>query len=88
MDCDLMSVNAKILLRNEVFIAEISDGRRIEHPDFFDMAQALCGMGVRANRLQFDWRGGTKMITAGIQVAMMAEMRQREHSFRHQSVAI
>jgi hypothetical protein len=80
-----MTANAKIILCKEVFIAEISDGRRIEHPDFFDMAQALSEMGIRANRLHFDWRNGTRMITAGTQVALMSEMRQLENTFSQQS---
>ncbi|MDP3538800.1 MAG: hypothetical protein Q8S26_08865 [Azonexus sp.] len=80
-----MTTNAKISLCKEVYIAEISDGRRLEHPDFFDMAQALSGMGIRANRLHFDWRSGTRMITAGTQVALMAEMRHLENTYSQRS---
>lgn len=87
MDSEMMTVNAKIILCKEVYIAEISDGSRLEHPDFFEMAQALSGMGIRANRLHFDWRNGTKMITAGTRVALMAEMRQLENTRSQQSVA-
>jgi hypothetical protein len=82
-----MTLSAEIILSKERFIADISDGRRLEQPDFFKMAQALFQIGVRANCLCFDWRNGTKMITAGTQVAIMAEIRQLESEFRNQSNA-
>ena len=78
-----MTLSAEIISSNERFIADISDGRRLEHPDFSKMAKALFQIGVRANSICFDWRNGTKMITAGTRVAMMAELRQLESTYRN-----
>lgn len=82
-----MTLSAEIILSKERFIADLSDGRRLEQPDFFKMAEALFQIGVRANRLCFDWRSGTKMITAGTQAAMVAEIRQLESAGRKHSTA-
>ncbi|MDP3538141.1 MAG: hypothetical protein Q8S26_05500 [Azonexus sp.] len=82
-----MTLSAEIILSKDKFIADLSDGRRVEQPDFLKMAQALFQIGVRANHLYFDWRNGTKMITAGTQVAMVAEIRQLESAGRKHSKA-
>jgi len=73
-----MALNANIGVFKDLFVAELSDGRRIEHPDLPDLAQALCRAGVTTNDLNFDWRAGTGMITAGRQVALSAAMRLME----------
>ena len=79
-----MALSAEIILSNGRLIADLSDGQRLEQTDFLTMAQALFQTGVRANSLFFDWRNGTKMITAGTRVALVAEIRQLESNFRSQ----
>lgn len=77
-----MAIDANVVVSKDVFVAELSDGRRIEDPDLHDMAQALCRAGVAANHLHFDWRAGAGMITAGRQVALSAELRLLERRVR------
>lgn len=74
-----MSIQANIAFCKNAFIAVLSDGRRIEQPDFRDMAYALHCAGVRADHIQYDWQAGQRMITAGQQVALRAEMRRLEN---------
>lgn len=71
-----MSLSAEIFQNKDRFIAELSDGRRLEQPNYFRMAEALFQEGVKADHLCFDWRNGTRMITAGTQAALAAEIRQ------------
>jgi hypothetical protein len=73
-----MAVNANVVFCRDLFVAELSDGQRIERPDLHNMAKALCRAGVRASQLSFDWRTGAGMITAGKQVALSAELRLLE----------
>lgn len=71
-----MAIHAVVSFFKKEFVAELSDGRRIGQPDFRKMAQALYCAGVLADDVSFEWRAGQRMITAGQQVALCAEMRQ------------
>lgn len=70
-----MTVSANVVACRDLFIAELSDGRRIERPDLHNMAQALYRAGVSARNLNFDWRADAGMVTAGKQAALSAELR-------------
>ena len=77
-----MTIQAIILLIKNEFIAELSDGRQIRQPEFRAMAFALYSAGVTARNTQFEWRTGHRIMTAGQQVALTAEIvrLEREHT--------
>lgn len=75
-----MTTRATVTLFKNVFVAELSDGRNIENPDLREMARALYSAGVPAAAVEYDWRTGQRMITAGQQVAMRAEIRRLERN--------
>ena len=60
------------------FVATLSDGRRIERPDLHTIAYALYSAKIPARYVSFEWRAGLRMITAGQQVSLTAEMRRLE----------
>ncbi|MBS1139106.1 MAG: hypothetical protein H6R13_559 [Proteobacteria bacterium] len=73
-----MTITASIVLFRNEFIASLSDGRRIEQSDLRQMADGLHRAGILPNDVQFEWSGsaGQRMITAGQQVALRAELRR------------
>lgn len=75
-----MSITANIILIKNEFVATLSDGRRLKKSDLHELADALARVGIHACDVQFEWNGSTgqRMITAGQQVAMRAEMRRLE----------
>jgi hypothetical protein len=75
-----MTTTASIILFKNEFIATLSDGRRIERSDLRELANALTAASVQAASVSFDWNGsaGQRMVTAGQQVALRAEMRRLE----------
>lgn len=75
-----MTTSASIILFKNEFVATLGDGRRIERSDLREMAAALAKAGVHACDVEFEWNGsaGQRMITAGQQVAMRAEIRRQE----------
>jgi len=73
-----MTIEATVLLSKNEFIAELSDGRRINHADLRQMAGALHAAGIHSGNARCDWRAGHRMLTAGQQVALDAEMRRLE----------
>lgn len=77
-----MTIQAIVMLVKNEFIAELSDGRQIRKPGFRDMAIALYHAGVSAKNAQFEWRAGHRIMTAGQQVGLTAEIHrlEREHS--------
>ncbi len=77
-----MAIHVTIGLFKNQFAAELSDGRCIERPDFRALALALVHAGVRADNVQFGWKAGQRMLTAGQQVALHAEMRRLENEYR------
>lgn len=75
-----MTISANVAYSKDVFVAELSNGQLIERSDLQDMALALSQAGVKAKSLNFDWRVGAGMVTAGKQVALKAELRLLENS--------
>ena len=71
-----MTIQASVLLCKNEFIAELSDGRRIGQADLRELAGALHRAGVTAGNAQCEWRAGHRMLTAGQQVALNAELRR------------
>lgn len=71
-----MALQASIAHFKNQFVAQISDGRSIEQADFRGMAQALHALGVVEADISFDWCPGQRMVTAGQQVALRAEMKR------------
>jgi hypothetical protein len=57
----------------------LGDGRRIKHADLNKMAYALLRAGVLSSDINFEWRAGLRMITAGQQVSLTAEMTRLNH---------
>lgn len=77
-----MTIKAIIVLITNEFIAELNDGRQIRQPGFRAMAFALYSAGVAAKNTRFEWRAGHRIMTAGQQVALTAEIirLEREHT--------
>jgi hypothetical protein len=82
-----MTICASVAFCKNEFVAVLSDGRQIERSEFRDMAHALHGAGVLAAAVQYEWHAGQRMMTAGQQVALRAEMRRLERIQEEQSVA-
>ena len=76
-----MSITSNVGYFRNAFVAILSDGRHIEQPDFLLMARSLVHAGVPANSVFFEWKSGQRMVTAGQQVALRAEMRRLEQAF-------
>ena len=68
-----MASKTSVSLVKNVFVATLGDGRRIKHVDLNKMAYALFRAGVSSD-INFEWRAGLRMITAGQQVSLIAEM--------------
>jgi hypothetical protein len=73
-----MTIQASVLLQKNEFIAELTDGQRIVQADLRAIAGALHQAGVQAGDARCEWRAGHRMLTAGQQVALNAEMRRLE----------
>ncbi|MCL2523967.1 MAG: hypothetical protein FWF20_01170 [Betaproteobacteria bacterium] len=73
-----MAVQAVVLLRKGEFFAELSDGRRLVHGELCGLAESLQQAGVLAVDTRCEWRSGHRMLTAGQQVALQAELCRLE----------
>ncbi len=73
-----MAIKAIVLLKKSEFLAELSDGRRLVHHELCGLAEALHRAGALAEDTQCEWRPGHRMLTAGQQVALSAEMFRLE----------
>ena len=73
-----MTTQATVSLIKNVFVATLGDGRRIKHADLRKMAYALLRAGVLSSDVKFEWHAGLRMITAGQQVSLTAEMTRLE----------
>lgn len=73
-----MTMQAVVVLKKNEFIAELSDGRRLVHGDLVELAVLLNQAGVKAGQACCEWRSGHRMLTAGQQVALDAELRRLE----------
>ena len=72
------SLQASVGFSISQFVALLSDGRRIERADMNDLAHELHRHGIKAKSVQYEWRSGQRMITAGQQVALRAAVRHHE----------
>jgi hypothetical protein len=82
-----MTTQATVSLVGEVFMATLGDGRRIRQCDLRRMAYALFSAGVAAGDVRFEWRSGLRMITAGQQVSLTAEIVRLERERLELTVA-
>lgn len=71
-----MTAGATVAFFKNEFVATLSDGRHIEQSDLHAMAALLANAGVQAGNVKFEWHAGQRMITAGQQVALCAELRR------------
>ncbi|HXE37991.1 MAG TPA: hypothetical protein VN639_05915 [Azonexus sp.] len=71
-----MTAGATVGFFKNEFVATLSDGRHIEQSDLHAMAALLANAGVQAGNVKFEWHPGQRMITAGQQVALCAELRR------------
>jgi hypothetical protein len=70
-------VTAQIRLNGTVFVAELSEGQRIERGTLNELAEALHAAGVTAETAHCgDWRDGEQILGAGQQIALKAELRR------------
>lgn len=83
-----MVIKATVALFKSDFVAELSDGRQISQRDWRGMAEALFCAGVRANDVHYEWQSGQRMITAGQQVALRAEIRRLGHEIGPQKLGV
>lgn len=75
-----MATKASVMFFKNEFVADLSDGRQIERHGWRDMALALYQAGVDSGAVEYEWRTGQRMITAGQQVALRAEIRRLAHA--------
>ena len=73
-----MATQTSVSLIKNVFVATLGDGRRIKHADRNKMAYALFRAGILSSDVNFEWHAGLRMITAGQQVGLTAEMTRLE----------
>jgi hypothetical protein len=71
-----MTISASVSFFKSGFVASLSDGQRVERRDWREMAQALYALGVTSNAVDYEWHNGQRMITAGQQVALKAEIQR------------
>lgn len=81
-----MTISASVAFFKSEFVAALSDGRRVERHDWRAMAQALYELGVDDTAINYEWHNGQRMITAGQQVALRAEIRRLAHMAAHHTV--
>lgn len=73
-----MTISASVVLENNEFVAELSDGRQFRQSGIHEVAGVLHGAGVLACDVQYEWHPGHRMLTGGQQVALTAEVRRLE----------
>jgi hypothetical protein len=79
-----MAIQVIVVLKKGEFLAELSDGRRLAHNELCGLAEAMHRAGVLAGDMRCEWRSGHRMLTAGQQVALSAEMlRLEKEEARH-----
>jgi hypothetical protein len=81
------TLQASVGLSISQFVALLSDGRRIERTDMNDLAHELYRHGIKAKYVEYEWRSGQRMITAGQQVALLAAVRHHERQCSDLAIA-
>jgi len=69
-----MTIHATVTIVENRLVAFLSDGRKLDGGDFRTMANVLYRAGVPDEDVQYCWSEGHRMITAGQQVALRAEL--------------
>lgn len=82
-----MQLQANVTMLKEGFVAELSDGRQISQSGLKEIACVLSRAGVSAKEVTGEWRPGRRILTAGQQTALKAEMRQLEGATSKVSLA-
>jgi hypothetical protein len=73
-----MKRSANVTNQDGLLIAELSDGRLLSGENLNGMAVALFEAGVEAHEVAYRWQSGLRMISAGQQVALRAELHRLE----------
>ena len=81
-----MATTAKVAFFRNEFVVDLNDGRHLEQSDLQALANDLYRAGVHACDVEYEWRPGFRMITAGQQVALRAALRHQEQ--KHQGLSI
>ena len=76
-----MAITANIGAFESKFVALLTEGHNIEATGLRDLAKSLIRVGVEASNVQYQWRAGQRMLTAGQQAAFAAEMRALGRNF-------
>lgn len=69
-----MAIKANIGALPTGFVASLSNGHSIEASHLCELAKSIAHLGVAAGNVQYHWRAGQRMLTAGQQSAFAAEM--------------
>ena len=73
-----MSISVIVVATKDFFVAKSSDGWQMEAHTLSDLAKELHFHGVTAKAVRCQWQPGERMMTAGQQVALNAEIRRLE----------
>ena len=82
-----MATTAKVAFFKNEFVVDLNDGRHLEEPNLQALADALYRAGVQSSQVEYEWRLGHRMITAGQQVALRAAIRHQERKHVDLSIA-
>jgi hypothetical protein len=82
-----MATTAKVAFFKNEFVVDLDDGRHIEQTDLLSLADALHRAGIHSNQIEYEWRPGHRMITAGQQVALRAAIRRKSHNTQALAIA-
>ena len=82
-----MTIQATVSLAGDAFFATLGDGRRITQCDLRRMALALHHAGGASGDVRFEWRAGLRMMTAGQQVSLTAEVARLERERSELTIA-
>ena len=77
-----MAMSANVGGLENIYIAVLGDGRSILEHDLHAMATALHLAGVPASWVKHDWHAGQRMLTAGQQVTLYAEIHSLERKYQ------
>lgn len=82
-----MATTAKVAFFKNEFVVDLNDGRHLEESNLQALADALYRAGVQSSQVEYEWRPGHRMITAGQQVALRAAIRHQERKHVDLSIA-
>ena len=82
-----MATTAKVAFFKNEFVVDLNDGRHLEESNLQALADALYRAGVQSSQVEYEWRPGHRMITAGQQVALRAAIRHQEREHVDLSIA-